>query len=167
MTRRDQALGSVALLLAIALLPSRGSAQPAKATYYDFDLYPTEHAPGAIARVSLRLAPSPFEIPVTVDGHVSYEIEVTAQGLPAAAGDVYVVWGVPPTLDTVERIGVLGTDFTTVGQIHLNKFIVFITRTSGGEPDEPLSAPILLRGTSRSGRIRSIFDHTDIVGGGS
>jgi hypothetical protein len=169
-TARCGAGAALALLLVAAPALAQRATPPAPpqrvaGTYFDFELYATQHAEGAGAQVKMRLAPSPFEIPVTVEGHVLYEVQVSARGLRDAGPAVYIAWAAPPSLDRFERIGELSADLTVTGRVHFNKFLIFITRSADAATQAPLRDPIVLRGTSRSGRIRSIFDHTDIVGG--
>lgn len=157
-------IGLAAVGLMLGLGAADLTAQPVAGSYYDFELFGTRIAEGAAAQVRMRLAPSTFEMPVTVDGHVIFELRVSARQLRDPGSDVYLVWAAPPSLDRVEMIGQLGEDLTATGRVHFNKFLVFITRSASAAVAEPLRDPIVLRGASRSGRMRSIFDHTDIVG---
>jgi len=159
-------LASVLLaLIAGAAVPVSASAQQAtSAGYYDFALYPTARGGHAAASIRMRTAASPFTLAVTVDGHVIYDIRVEAHRLRPSPQSVYIAWAAPPNLDTVERIGVLDDNLTTTGRVHFNKFIVFVTESPSADAATALGDPIVLRGTSRSGRMRSIFDHSDIVG---
>ncbi|HSM37165.1 MAG TPA: hypothetical protein VK837_12255 [Longimicrobiales bacterium] len=121
-------------------------------------LVPTAHANGASGEVRLHFAASPFGVSATRDGRHDFTLDLTVEGLAAPVGTTVVVWAATPDLGRVHRLGVLGADGTLESRIALNKFLVFLT----AEPDpgvERWTGPVLLRGSSPSGRMHSMAGH--------
>lgn len=121
-------------------------------------LVPTANANGASGEVDLRFAQSPFGVTLTRDGNHDFALEMRVHGLELPAGAVAVAWAATPDLGTVVRLGELSTDGTLEGRIALNKFLVFLTAETNPEV-ERWSGPVLLRGSSPSGRMHSMAGH--------
>ena len=121
------------------------------------ELVPTANANGAIGSVTLHFADSPFGIAVTADGNHLYDASVRTEGLPRSGG-ANVLWAATPSLDQVQRVGIVRDDGTLEGTVAFNKFLVFITAEAS--PDvERWSGPILMRGLSASGRMHTMAGH--------
>jgi hypothetical protein len=156
--------GALLLVGLLPLGPARSPAGEAGSTRcargpdpFLIQLVPTANANGATGTVTLRFADSPFGIAVTADGHHMYDADVRTKGLPENAG-VNVLWAATPSLDQVQRVGIVGPDGTLDGTVAFNKFLVFITAEPS--PDvERWSGPILMRGLSASGRMHTMAGH--------
>jgi hypothetical protein len=149
-TPRLVALAAGALLLAAPAGP------------YDITLHPTTMAPRARGQARLIPTDSPFGVGVTVDGHASYDIRVSAAHLPPPERlgkfTAYVAWAVLPDLSRWVRLGTVRNGSSTVGPAELNKFLLVIT----AEPDSAATAhsgPTVLHGTSPSGWLQSFVTH--------
>lgn len=124
---------------------------------------PTANANGAAGSARLTFAMTPFGVSVTEEGHHRYRIHMRTSGLDRAPGTAQVVWAVTPTLDEVRRLGALDAGGELVGEVALNKFLVFVTAEPSAEV-ERWSGPILLRGISRSGRMHTMLGHGPFEG---
>jgi hypothetical protein len=129
---------------------------------YDIKLHPSTVAPNA--RGEARLIPngSPFGIGVTVDGHASYGVRITAEKLPRPDSlgrfTSYVAWAATPDLTQWTRLGVARNGTTTVGPVELNKFLLVITAEADSAPEKH-AGPTVLHGTSPSGWLQSFLTH--------
>src|SRR5574338_423160 len=128
-------------------------ASPGRAGPYDMVLHAGPAAPGATGSARLVFAESPFGVAATADGRLSYDVEVTARGLPApgtlGAFRAFVAWEVTPELSEWHRLGPVGNGATVVGRAELNKFLLVIT----AEADSTVTVragPTVLHGTSPS-----------------
>jgi suppressor of ftsI len=129
-----------------ALRPSRD--------LYCIDLTATERGGGASGVVSLEYIPGPFTVPVTVDGHYRYAPRIKLRGLPRApAGASYVAWGASPTMDVIQRLGLVTNGVNRAGEIALDRFLVLISAEASPVSAAP-RGPVLLRGESPSNRMR-------------
>jgi hypothetical protein len=145
------------LLAALALGAWSGGKGP-----YDIPLRPGPKVPGARGSARLLFADSPFGVAVTQDGRHSYDIRITASGLPdpatLGAFRAFVAWEVSTDLTEWHRLGAVGNGTTTVGGAEWNKFLLVIT----AEPDSaPLahSGPTVLHGNSPSGWLQRFLSH--------
>lgn len=129
---------------------------------FDIALLNTPKAPSAQGRARLVFAPSPFGIAVTPDGRASYDVEITASGLPdpssLGAYSAYVAWVASADLHEWHRLGVVTNGTTTVGRAELNKFLLVITAESSATPALH-TGPTVLHGTSPSGWLQSFLSH--------
>jgi hypothetical protein len=107
-------------------------------------------------------AQTPSGVAVTVAGHASYDVQITASSLPAPASlgqyTAYVAWVTSTDLSEWHRLGVIANGSTTLGQAELNKFLLVIT----AETDSAATAhagPTILHGTSPSGWLQSFLTH--------
>lgn len=126
-------------------------------------LTPTANGGGASGEARLSFAQSPFGLAVTADGRHRYRVRVATDGLRAAPDRSYVAWAVSPTLDELQKLGVLAADGAVNGEVTLNKFVVFVTSETSVEV-ERWSGPIVLRGISRSGRMHTMAGHGPFEG---
>jgi len=149
--------GRTALLAALIAGVGPGRSGP-----YDIPLAPGKAVPGAEGSAVLRFADSPFGVAVTADGRLSYDVRITARGLPdpATLGGyrAYVAWEVSPDLTLWHRLGAVGNGTTTVGRAESNKFLLVIT----AEPDSAPaghSGPTVLHGVSPSTWLQRFLSH--------
>ena len=147
--------------------PGRPARCVLRPSLYRIDLTPTERAPGGTGVARLRPAATPFGLPVSVDGHLVLEVEVSAQGLPTPHSlgpyATYVAWATTPDLDEVRRLGVL-TDQPATGRVAWNKFMLFVTAEPGAAR-ERWTGPVVLRGMSASGYMQNFSAHPLFNGG--
>ena len=121
---------------------------------YCIDLTATERGGGASGVVALEYIPGPFTVPITVDGHYRYAPRITLRGLPPPpTGTRFVAWAATPTLDVIQRLGVVTNGANRVGEIALDRFLVLIS-AEGSPVSAAPRGPILLRGESPSNRMR-------------
>ena len=113
-------------LLAAALVSLAGP--------FDIPLFNTPKAPDAKGQARLVFAPSPFGVAVTADGRASYDVQITASGLPEPSSlggySAYVAWAVTTDLKQWNRLGTVSNGESTVGHAELNKFLLVITAES-------------------------------------
>lgn len=128
---------------------------------FDIPLFSTPAVAAAHGHARLVYAPSPFGIAVTPDGRASYDVQVTADGLPKpstlGAYTTYVAWSVTPDLKAWHRLGPIGNGVTTVGRAEENKFLLVITAEAS--PSAAHAGPTVLHGTSPSGWLQSFLSH--------
>lgn len=146
-----------AAVLAVGLLGAGAGAGP-----FDIPLFATLKAPAAHGSARLVYAASPFGIAVTADGRASYDVRITASGLPKpstiGAFSTYVAWAVSPDLARWHRLGTVANGTTTVGHAELNKFLLVITAEADSAPASH-AGPTVLHGTSPSGWLQSFLTH--------
>src|SRR5205085_5465378 len=129
---------------------------------YDIPLFATTTVPAAHGNARLVFAQSPFGVAVTADGHASYDVQITADGLPdpatLGAYSTYVAWVASTDLTQWVPLGAIGNGTTTVGRAEMNKFLLVITAEANASP--PLhKGPTVLHGTSPSGWLQSFLSH--------
>ncbi len=153
-----------AALCASPAVASRGTSCPAgPPDPFFIRLVPTARANGASGEVELHFAPSPFGVTLTRDGTHDFAFEMRVEGLDPPAGTVPVAWATTPDLGTVVRLGPLAGDGSLTGRVALNKFLVFITAEADPEVGR-WTGPVLLRGSSPSGRMHSMAGHGPFAG---
>ena len=169
-TRRGRSvaslLGVLAALMLCAIPPlAAGAVRP---SLFRIELQPTALAPGAQAVVRLAPARSPFGLALTPDGHVIFDVELTASGLPAPSSfgpyTQYVAWAVTSDLTVAERLGVAGTGQAVSGQVAFNKFLIVVT-AEGATVGNKWQGPIILRGFSPSALLENFSGKTMFNGG--
>ncbi len=125
-------------------------------------LLPGPRVPAAAGEARLVYAPSPFGVALTADGHEVYDIRVTAKELPepAALGayTTYLAWAASPDLAHWVRLGPVANGATTVGPVHLDKFLLGIV-ASPSPADTSHAGPVVLHGTSPSGWLQKFITH--------
>ena len=169
------------LLALLAVEPGPAAAMPAPASiaipticagplaasegapdYYAIDLVTTGRVPGtsrATGTADVTFARSPFGLALTPAGEYEYDLALSLQGLATQTERVYAVWVSTPQLDHVEFVGLLDEDFSVNGRVSWNKFLVVISLERADELGERWQGPIVLRGTSRSGRMHTMAGH--------
>ena len=108
-------------------------------------------------RVELGRAPGPFTVDATADGHLRYTPAITLSGLaqPSSLGTytTYVAWVTPPTMDRIERLGVVSNGRTVLPPISHDKFVILITAEASAAAQE-MRGRLVLRGMSPSTRLQ-------------
>jgi hypothetical protein len=116
----------------------------------------------------LFLAPSPFDVTLTPDGHVLYDITVSAAGLPApssAGATHYVAWVATADLTDAQLIGVLDASGKASGHVSYNKFIVVVS-AEHGPPAKHWAGPIVMSGFSPSTYLEN-YSGKELYNGGT
>lgn len=120
---------------------------------FRIDLEPTRIGSGATGVAKLALAPSPFGITLTPDGHFLFDVELTVSGLPEPSAwgpfSTYVAWATTQNLDVARRLGVVTAGKTISTQVHYHKFILLVTAEASADGDH-WTGPVVLRGLSAS-----------------
>jgi hypothetical protein len=152
---RSRARLSVAAVVA-GLMVGPGPIGP-----YDIPLYGTPKAPAAEGHGRLVFADSPFGIAATQDGHIQYDIQVTATALPAPSSlgpySTYVAWAVTPDLSEWVRLGgAVANGNHLVGPVALNKFLLVVTAESDSMATAHLG-PTVLHGISPSALLQKFL----------
>lgn len=120
---------------------------------YRINLEPTTVGSGASGVAKLALAPSPFGIALSPDGHFLFDIELVVKGLPEPSRwgsfSTYVAWATTQNLDVARRLGVVTAGKPITAQVDYHKFILLVTAeaNAGGEH---WKGPVVLRGLSAS-----------------
>jgi FtsP/CotA-like multicopper oxidase with cupredoxin domain len=96
-------------------------------------------------------------VDASADGHLRYTPTVMLSGLPRPASlgryTAFVAWVASPTMDVVQRLGVVDNGRTVLPAISLDKFFVLVTaEASAGATD--MRGRLLLRGMSPSTRLQ-------------
>lgn len=129
---------------------------------YDIPLENTARAPTAKGSARLVFAQSPFGIALTRDGRASYDVIVTAEGLPdpgtLGAFTDYVAWAVATDLSAWHRLGTIHNGSNTVGRAELNKFLLVITAEPSAAPAKH-GGPTILHGSSPSTWLQTFLSH--------
>jgi hypothetical protein len=129
---------------------------------YDIALFNTPRTPSAQGSARMVFSASPFGVAVTPDGHASYDVQVSASGLPEpstlGAYSAYVAWAASTDLSTWQRLGPVSNGTSTVGPVDMNKFLFVITAESDSMAPSH-TGPTVLHGTSPSGWLQSFLSH--------
>ena len=124
---------------------------------YCIELVPAVGIRSASGRVELGRTPGPFTVDVTVDGHLRYTPVLSLSGLarPASHGGylAYVAWVAPPTMEHVQRLGVVTNGRTVLPRIALDKFVILISAEASASATE-MNGRLILRGMSPSTRLQ-------------
>ena len=139
------------------------TADPEPPPYYAFPMVSTRRVPGtgpASGTGHVSFAASPFGIALAPDGSYRLDVRLEFDRLRPPRQGSYVVWFTTPTLDRIERAGVLDESFRFGGQVEWNKFLVVVTlEADPADNAEIWSGPIVLRGMSRSGMMHTMAGH--------
>lgn len=145
------------LVAALVLGAGSGWAGP-----YDIPLAPGPAVPTARGVARLVFADSPFGVAVTEDGRLSYDVQITASGLPEPATlgayKAYVAWEVSTDLADWHLLGLVGNGEHTVGRAERNKFLLVVTAEADSAPTLH-AGPTVLHGTSPSGWLQRFLTH--------
>jgi FtsP/CotA-like multicopper oxidase with cupredoxin domain len=162
----------LALLLAVPLA-SRGAAPRADSKplctpgdttrlrpstdIYCLELVPRPDIVGVAGMLELGRAPSPFDVAVTTEGNQRYDLTLVLSGLadPKTLGDysAYVAWVAPPSLDPMVNLGAVTNGRIHLGEIHFDKFLVFVTAEASATVKDRMGR-LVLRGMSPSIRMQ-------------
>ena len=108
-------------------------------------------------RVELGRAAGPFTVDASADGHLRYTPGGDAQWPPAPriarALCGFVAWVASPTMDVVQRLGVVDNGRTVLPAISLDKFIVLVTAEASASATG-MRGRLMLRGMSPSTRLQ-------------
>src|SRR5690349_5359516 len=108
-------------------------------------------------RVELGRAVGPFTVDASADGHLRYTPALMLSGLPRPASlgrySAFVAWVASPTMDVVQRLGVVDNGRTMLPAISLDKFILFVTAEESARATD-MRGRLLLRGMSPSTRLQ-------------
>ena len=116
----------------------------------------------------LLAAPSPFDVTLTPDGHVLYDITVSTVGLPSpgsAGATHYVAWVATADLTDAQLIGVLDANGKASGRVSFNKFIVVVS-AEPGPPGKHWVGPIVMSGFSPSTYLEN-YSGRELYNGGT
>lgn len=145
--------------------PPRSCASFGDPDYYSFELERTDKAPSvrlASGRASVSSPSSPFGLAVARDGTLTQRIEVSVDAVESSGHGqgLLVAWAADPNLERVVRLGEVSVERPAVGEIALNKVMVFVTlEESLDRTAERWQGPVVLVGRSRSARIQSMASH--------
>ncbi len=124
---------------------------------YCMELVPRPEVAAATGTVELGRAPSPFDVALTTDGSQRYDVTLDLEGLPAPQSlgpfTTYVAWVAQPSLDPMIKLGAVRNGRTHVGEIALDKFLVFVTAERSASVTRQ-SGKVVLRGLSPSIRMQ-------------
>jgi hypothetical protein len=120
---------------------------------YRINLQPTTVGSGASGVAKLALAPSPFGIALSPDGHFLFDVELAVTGLPKPSRwgpfSTYVAWATTQNLDVARRLGVVTAGKPITAQVDYHKFILLVTAEADAR-GEHWKGPVVLRGLSAS-----------------
>jgi FtsP/CotA-like multicopper oxidase with cupredoxin domain len=108
-------------------------------------------------RVELGRAPGPFTVDASADGHLRYTPAITLSDLPQPSSlgryAAYVAWVASPTMDVIQRLGIVRNGRTVLPAISLDKFIVLISAEESANVTD-MRGRLMLRGMSPSTRLQ-------------
>ena len=140
----------------------------ARPPLYHIKLDPQNNWTAGSGTADLSVAPSPFDVTLTPDGHILYDITVSTVGLPrpgSAGATRYVAWVATADLVDAELIGVLDANGKTSGHVSYNKFIVVVS-AEPGPPSKHWSGPIVMSGFSPSTYLEN-YSGKELYNGGT
>lgn len=136
--------------------------------YYAIELVPTGRVPGmrdAGGTAEVRHRGGPFTIGVGRDGAYAQDLRVDVRGVPAQSDGVLAVWLTTPQLDRVQPVGTLAGSGGLEADVSWNKFLVVVSFEPSVEAvGDRWSGPIVMRGSSRSGRMHTMAGHGPFQG---
>ena len=128
--------------------------RPQSRDLFCIPLSATAEGGSASGTVWLDYIPGPFTVPLTVDGHYRYRPRIAVRGTwGVGRGKYLVAWAASPTMDSIERLGVVPARGGEVGEITLDRFMLLISRETDSAAHER-TGPVVLRGESPSNRMR-------------
>lgn len=143
------------------------------ADLYCLDLIPRPDLATGSGVLELGRAASPFDVAVTETGSQRYDVTAVLSDLPPVESlgpyTAYVAWVAPPALAPMVKLGVVRNGRVPLGEIALDKFLVFVTAEASGDVAER-GGRLVLRGMSPSVRMQQhsmimIGSRTDSSGG--
>ena len=110
-----------------------------------------------VGRVELGRAAGPFTVDASADGHLRYTPAITLSDLPQPSSlgryATYVAWVASPTMDVIQRLGIVRNGRTVLPAISLDKFIVLISAEESANATD-MRGRLMLRGMSPSTRLQ-------------
>ena len=108
-------------------------------------------------RVELGRAPGPFTVDASADGHLRYTPAITLSDLPQPSSlgryAAYVAWVASPTMDVIQRLGIVRNGRAVLPAISLDKFIVLVSAEESASATD-MRGRLMLRGMSPSTRLQ-------------
>ena len=122
------------------------------------ELFSTTRGGDAAGIIELRRPWSPFGVTVSVDGTHRHDLVAWIARLPAPESlgpySAYVAWATPLSLDPVMRLGEVGNGRNDLGEVALNKYLVWVTAEASADVTER-AGPLVIRGRSPSSRMEA------------
>ncbi|MEO7964278.1 MAG: multicopper oxidase domain-containing protein, partial [Gemmatimonadaceae bacterium] len=144
--------------------PTSNAMRPSR-DLYCMELLARPGAGDAGGTLQLGRATSPFDVSLTVDGSQRYNVTAQLHDLPPPSSlgpySAYVAWVSPPSLTPTRRLGVVRNGRTALGEIALDKFLVFVSAERSADASEQ-RGKVVLRGLSPSIRMQQ---HSMELGG--
>ncbi|MDX1647051.1 MAG: multicopper oxidase family protein [Longimicrobiales bacterium] len=143
-----------------AVRPSRrgSDADRPASDLYCVDLYPTTRGGDAAGVVELRRPWSPFGVTVTAEGRHRHDLVAWLARLPDPSTlgpyTTYVAWATSLALDPVLKLGEVRNGRNELGEVALNKYLLWISAEASDEVTER-QGPLVLRGRSPSSRMEA------------
>lgn len=136
--------------------------------YYAIELVPTGRVSGtrdATGNAEVLHRSGPFAIAVAPDGAYAQRLRIVIGGIAPRDDGVLAVWLTTPELDRVQHVGNLSGSGALEGDVAWNKFLVVVSfETSEETVGDRWSGPIVMRGSSRSGRMHTMAGHGPFEG---
>ena len=124
---------------------------------YCIELVPAVGIRAGSGRVELGRTPGPFTVDVSVDGRLRYTPTLTLSDLPRPSSlgkyATYVAWVASPTMDLVQRIGVVRNGRNVLAPVTLDKFVILVTAEASASATE-MRGRLVMRGMSPSTRLQ-------------
>jgi len=122
------------------------------------DLFSTTRGGDAAGVVEVRRPWSPYGVTVTPEGRHRHELVAHLARLPDPATlgpyTAYVAWATPLTLDPVTRLAEVRNGRNELGEVALNKYLVWVTAEASADVTER-AGPLVVRGRSPSSRMEA------------
>lgn len=145
---------------AVAERPERsGGTTPRPASDLNcIELFSTTRGGDAAGVVELRRPWSPFGVTVAPDGRHRHALVAWIARLPDPSTlgpyTAYVAWATPLALDPVLRLGEVTNGRNDLGEVALNKYLVWVTAEASADVTER-AGPLVIRGRSPSSRMEA------------
>jgi FtsP/CotA-like multicopper oxidase with cupredoxin domain len=156
----DRPPATGAAFLATNDRPQRSGARSARpaSDLSCIDLWSTTRGGDAAGVVELRRPWSPFGVTVTADGRHRHQLIAWIDRLPDPAQlgpyTAYVAWATPLSLDPVIRLGEVRNGRNELGEIALNKYLLWVTAEASADVTRR-EGPLVVRGRSPSARMEA------------
>jgi FtsP/CotA-like multicopper oxidase with cupredoxin domain len=156
----DRPPATGAAFLATNDRPQRSGARSARpaSDLSCIDLWSTTRGGDAAGVVELRRPWSPFGVTVTADGRHRHQLIAWIDRLPDPAQlgpyTAYVAWATPLSLDPVIRLGEVRNGRNELGEIALNKYLLWVTAEASADVTRR-QGPLVVRGRSPSARMEA------------
>ena len=122
------------------------------------DLFSTTRGGDAAGVIEVRRPWSPYGVTVTPEGRHRHELVAHLARLPDPSTlgpyTAYVAWATPLTLDPVIRLTEVRNGRNELGEVALNKYLVWVTAEASPDVTER-SGPLVVRGRSPSSRMEA------------